>query len=201
MTTCSSAYSRYASDEGDTCSDGSDIAGVGVFVRTWAGDEGAWSEPSRLGETGDALQSFRAVGGALHATVTDDHGRVHYVSDGRPGDADRGPDAFATSLRVGDDRHARIAYSIGEEIRHARVDDDGLRSTTVARRRTAIPSRVPRSSSPPATSRPCSGLRDSNFGGGCAEPPPDPKDGPTSLPAGTEPGSRSGSRDPWVGPR
>ena len=41
-------------------------------------------------------------------------------------------DAFATSLRVGDDRHARIAYSIGEEIRYARVDDDGLRSTTVA---------------------------------------------------------------------
>ena len=191
--------SRYALDEGDTCSDGSDIAGVGVFVRTWAGDEGAWSEPSRLGETGDALQSFRAVGGALHATVTDDHGRVNYVSDGRPGTRIEVPDAFATSLRVGDDRHARIAYSIGEEIRYARVDDDGLRSTTVATSDrysltspalVLAPGDVPTLLWTTATSVVAA-----------RSPRPIRRTGPTPLPAGTEPGSRSGSRDPWVGPR
>ena len=86
------------------------------------------------------------------------------------------PDAFATSLRVGDDRHARIAYSIGEEIRYARVDDDGLRSTTVAtsdRYSLTSPALVLAPGDVPTLLW----TRDSNFGGGCAEPLPDPKDG------------------------
>ena len=42
------------------------------------------------------------------------------------------PHAQTTSLRVGDDGHARVAYSTGHEIRLARVDGRSVSSTVIA---------------------------------------------------------------------
>jgi hypothetical protein len=88
---------------------------------------GRWAAPIRLGHVADHLQAFRVAGGVIHETFTsaDGTGPVSY------GRLDRGhyrstliPRATGTSLRVGDDGRARIAFTTGSAIRFAVVGRD-----------------------------------------------------------------------------
>jgi hypothetical protein len=108
---------------------------VGVYTRSKGAANGSWSDPVRVGVKGDRVQSFRVAGGVLHLTVTsaDEGGPLYYES--RSGsDLVRVPipHAVTTSLRVGDDGHARIAYATGGAIRYARVERAHLSTTTIA---------------------------------------------------------------------
>lgn len=126
------AYSLLAPVEGGCGGDGLDDLGVFIRSRQRLGE--SWSDPVRVGQEGDRLEGFRAVGGVFHLTVTADDGRSRFYQ----AQSSRGstriaiPGAISTSLRVGDDGHARIAYSTGNAIKYARVTGDELSIETVA---------------------------------------------------------------------
>ena len=126
------AYSLLAPFDGGCGDDGR--RDVGVHVRTRTLPDGPWSEPRRVGLEGDRLQSFRASGGVLHLTVTGaDGAEVSYIrASTGPETRIAIPDAIETSLRVGDDGRARIAYSTGRTIRYATVDGTTLAVETIA---------------------------------------------------------------------
>jgi hypothetical protein len=117
--------------------------------------------------------------GVIHLTVTADDGAgpVYYESEsGSTFSKAPIPDAVTTSLRIGDDGHARIAYATGHAIRYARVVGSQLSITTVAANTHTFlqsPSLV-------------LGAGDHAYlvwtqttdgGGGCAAPEPGPDDG------------------------
>ena len=123
------AFSRLAVTEGGCGDDG--LVDVGVYVRTRSDATGAWSTPIRLSEPDETLQSFRAVDGTLHATVAGPDGHFYVARSGDRTTRVRIPGADATSLRIGDDRRPRVAYTTGEAIRYARIDGDEVVSTEI----------------------------------------------------------------------
>lgn len=172
------AYSLLAPLEGG-CGD-SGLRDLGVYIRSRSRDrqDDEWSDPARIGNEGDRLQGFRAVDGVFHLAVTASDGRsTFYQSQSSRGTTRIAiPDATSTSLRVGDDGHARIAYATGHAIEYARVDGDRLSIRTVAETDETFlksPSLV-------------LGARDRAYviwtqttdpGGGCVGPEPGPLDG------------------------
>jgi hypothetical protein len=126
------AYTRQRQLDGG-CGD-SGLVDVGVYYRTRTLPNGRWSAPTRLGAAGAHLQSFRVVNGVIHETfVTQNReGPVSYGSLSRGTFRSlRIPGATGTSLRVGDDGRARIAYTTGGSIRYATVQDGRLSTRTV----------------------------------------------------------------------
>ena len=120
------AFTRLKAVEGGCGDDG--LMDVGVFYRKRQLPDGAWSAPVRIGQIGDRLQSFRVVGGVIHETYTsrDGQGPVSYGNlKGKTFRSVRLPGAVSTSLRVGDDGVARVAYSTGHKLRYATVRPDG----------------------------------------------------------------------------
>ncbi len=116
------AYTRQRQLDGG-CGD-SGLVDVGVYYRTRTLPNGRWSAPTRLGPAGAHLQGFRVVNRVIHETfITQDReGPVWYGSlSGRTFRSVRIPGATGTSLRVGDDGRARIAYTTGDSIRYATI--------------------------------------------------------------------------------
>ncbi len=181
-TAVSVAYSLLAPREGG-CGDPG-LLDEGVYVVSRQSTADAWSDPVRIGSVGDRVQAFRVVDGVIHLTVTNDDGRsVFYESKSATGStriqipdaASTIPDAASTSLRVGDDGRARIAYVTGHAIRYAAVDGDHLSIQTVAETAKTFfqwPSLV----LDPA-GRASIIWTESTEGGGCAGPGPGPQDG------------------------
>ena len=172
------AYTRQRQLDGG-CGD-SGLVDVGVYYRTRTLPNGRWSAPARLGVAGAHLQSFRVVNGVIHETfVTENRqGPVYYGSLSRGTFLSlRIPGATGTSLRVGDDGRARIAYTTDSSIRYATVQDGRLTTRTV------FSSKVMQLDTPSLVL----GAGDRAYmawavhpmwGGGCAEPdPPDVKPG------------------------
>lgn len=113
------AYSRIAPDGGCGGYRGVD---VGVYYRTRTQPDGAWSDPVRIGPLGDHVESFRVEGNTIHATVHSGEGGTAYYETvkGPTYHRYRIPGASgATSLRVGSDGRARIAYETPSGIRYA----------------------------------------------------------------------------------
>ena len=130
------AYNRLAPEKLDGGCGGYDNGGVrdvGVYTRSRHLPDGAWSKPAKIGRTGDSLKAFRAVDGVLHLIVSDGAvGQAYYESrSGEELTRIEIPGALTASLRVGDDGHARIAYSSYAGIRYARVGDGRLSIKTV----------------------------------------------------------------------
>jgi hypothetical protein len=97
--TCGGPYSTYYED-------------LGVYYRTRALPDGAWSEPRRLGRPDDILDSMRVSNGRIIALVLAQSGHVPVLESDDDGSLVRdrlkgmgGP----LSLRVGSDGKARIA--------------------------------------------------------------------------------------------
>lgn len=128
------AYSLLAPLEGG-CGDPG-LRDLGVYVRSRSRQslDAEWSDPMRVGKEGDRLQSFRAVDDVFHLTVTASDGQSLFYQSQSSRDSTRIaiPGAISTSLRVGDDGHARIAYATGHAIEYARVEGDRLSIRTVA---------------------------------------------------------------------
>ena len=124
------AFTRLRMTDGGCGDDG--LVDVGVYYRTRHLPSGAWSAPVRIGRVADHLQSFRVVDGVMHGTFVADDGSGP-ISYGRlAAGVFRSvplPSATATSLRVGDDGRARIAYSTQRSIRYATVRADLSLST------------------------------------------------------------------------
>jgi len=125
-------FDRLVPEDGGCGGDG--LSELGVFLTSRHLPNGAWSDPVRIGNQGDRLQAFRAARGVLHLTVsTSPEGSVVYESL-----ADSTltriaiPGALTTSLRVGDDGKARIAFSTGQAIEYATVDGGAISSVTIA---------------------------------------------------------------------
>jgi hypothetical protein len=106
------AYSQIAPDEG--C--GSNGRDVGVYFRSRTLPSGAWSDATRIGSATDRLQSFRVDGISVQATVqnaTDGHDYYETLDGGSAYDRFLIPGATErTSLRIGSDGRARIAYQV-----------------------------------------------------------------------------------------
>ena len=124
------AFNRLRETDGGCGDDG--LEDVGVYYRSRTLPAGAWSGAIRIGAAGDHLQSFRVVGGVIHETYAsgDGPGSVSYasVADGKFRSV-RIPGAAETSLRIGDDGRARIAYTAGDSVNYAVVGRDGALST------------------------------------------------------------------------
>jgi hypothetical protein len=104
-------FSRIAPSDGCGGTRGREL---GVYVRSRSQPNGAWSEPRRIGSTGDHLESLRVDGTTIHATVTNaKDGLVYYeVLNGQTYNRYPLPKVFGpTSLRIGNDGRARIAYA------------------------------------------------------------------------------------------
>jgi hypothetical protein len=120
------AFTRLRETDGG-CGD-SGLEDLGVYYRSRTLPSGRWSRPVRLGAAGDRLQSFRVVDGVIHETYIahDGQGPVSYGSLSRGSFRSvKIPGALQTSLRVGDDGRARIAYTTGDSMRYAVARRDG----------------------------------------------------------------------------
>jgi hypothetical protein len=128
------AYNLLVPSEGACI--GAGLEDLGVYLRSRPRErlDSEWSDPVRVGKEGDRLKGFRAVDGVFHLTVTANDGQsTFYESQSSRGSTRIAiPDATSTSLRVGDDGHARIAYATGHAIEYARVEGDHLAIRTVA---------------------------------------------------------------------
>jgi hypothetical protein len=113
------AFTRIRLVEG-ACGD-SGIRDVGVYYRSRTLPDGAWSAPVRIGTTPDRLDTFRVEDGTVHAIVND--GATYETQLGTTFHrypmprSDRG-----TSLRIGSDGRARIAYTVPKGIRYGVFD-------------------------------------------------------------------------------
>lgn len=126
------AASAYVPEEGGCGDDG--LRQTDVLI--WSRDlpDGEWTGPVALGGPDGHLQSFRVVDGVIHATVGNTDG-VAYVR-GRTGSAQRTaiPEASETSLRVGSDGIARIAYTTTSgDLRLVAMRDRALAPETIHR--------------------------------------------------------------------
>jgi hypothetical protein len=130
-TTLYLAYTRLRPVD-DACG-GDGLTDEGVYYRTKRLPDGAWSAAVRIGHVGDHLQSFRVARGVIHETFTtrDGQGPVAYGRKrGSSFTQVRLPGAVATSLRIGDDGRARIAFTTDHLLRLATVGKDGKPAMT-----------------------------------------------------------------------
>jgi hypothetical protein len=116
------AFTRLSPTDGGCGDDG--LMDVGVFYRTRMLPSGKWSALVQIGKAGDHLQSLRVVNGVIHETVitNEEQGPVYYAS--LRGTTYRRvliPDARETSLRVGDDGRARVAYTTVHSVKLATI--------------------------------------------------------------------------------
>ena len=121
------AYTRVAIGDGG-CGD-LGIDDLGVYYRTRTLPDGDWSDPKRIGEVNDSLHAFRVVNGVLHATVVNgDTGHAYYetVSSGSTHRYVIPKVSGVTSLRIGDDGRARIAYESGGALWYATFNGSGF---------------------------------------------------------------------------
>ena len=103
-----------------------------MYVRTRSLTSGrAWSDPTRIGKVGDQLQGFSVVGGIIHATVA--NGKVYYemIRNGSVKRYEIPGATGATSLRIGDDGRARVAYESGNSLRYATFTGAGFSSKKI----------------------------------------------------------------------
>jgi hypothetical protein len=124
------AFTRLRPTDGGCGDDG--LVDVGVFYRTRTLPGGKWSAPVQIGKAGDHLQSLRVVDGVIHETVitNEEQGPVYYAS--QRGATHRRvliKGAQQTSLRVGDDGRARVAFTAGHAVKLATIGS-GTRVST-----------------------------------------------------------------------
>jgi hypothetical protein len=126
------AYTRVAPVDGGCGDNGLDD--VGVYYRTRTLPNGVWSEPTRIGAVADRLESFRVSGSVIHATVANDKdGKTAYetVTGGTLARYTIGDAAGWSSLRVGDDGKARVAYESTHGISIGMVSGDHFSSAAI----------------------------------------------------------------------
>jgi hypothetical protein len=110
---------------------------VGVYYRTRSEPNGSWSAARRIGLPTDSLQSFIVDGRTLHATVLDPtkarDGQVYYETlSGATYHRYLIPGAFGpTSMRVGSDGRARIAYRAAAGLRYAVFTGSGFTTSRI----------------------------------------------------------------------
>jgi hypothetical protein len=117
------AYTRLKPVDGGCGDDGLDDVGVYYRSRTLPG--GSWSAETRIGRVGDVLHSLRVVDGVIHETFGRTTGVFYASLKGATRKEVSIPNAQETSLRVGDDGRARIAFSTTHAIRYGVVSADG----------------------------------------------------------------------------
>jgi hypothetical protein len=124
------AFTRLRPTDGACGDDG--LVDVGVLYRTRTLPSGKWSAPVQVGKAGDHLQSLRVVDGVIHETVitNEEQGPVFYAS--QHGATHRRvliKGAQQTSLRVGDDGRARVAFTTEHSVKIATIGS-GVRVST-----------------------------------------------------------------------
>jgi hypothetical protein len=172
------AFTRLRPTDGGCGDDG--LVDVGVYYRTRQLPAGRWSEPVRIGNLADHLQSFRVVDGVIHETFVahDGKGPISYGRlSGTTFLATPLPLATATSLRVGDDGLARIAYSTGGSMRYGTIRADGTLSSRTLFTSADMVMTWPNLVLGPANQAYVTWAAHLDLGGGCAEP-----DNPVSKP-------------------
>jgi hypothetical protein len=119
---------------GDTCTGGNDFEDVGVYVRRRQLPNGKWSDAARLGSPTDGLQNLRVTGGVMHLTVNDrSDGRTYYetVWDGAVNRYSLPGATGSTSLRIGTDGKARIAYEAANNLQMGVFDGSAIAHSAI----------------------------------------------------------------------
>ncbi|HET9613359.1 MAG TPA: hypothetical protein VFP22_00995, partial [Candidatus Limnocylindrales bacterium] len=170
------AYTRLAPVDGGCGADG--LQDVGVYVRSRSLPNGTWSDARLIGVDRDELESFRVSNGMLYATVANEKdGRTYFETgpvEGAVAHRVQLPNvAGATSLRVGDDGVARVAFEGASGLQFGTVDANA-----------ALTKPVPGTSGGWAPSLVLSPGNNASLlwslsyhGAGCASPDPSPADG------------------------
>ena len=172
------AYTRYGPVTGaETCGPGVEYEDLGVYYRTRTLPDGKWSSPKQIGKEDDVLDSFRVADRTIHAVVVP-NGRFRSAYEKLTSDAHlRMPlkGAFGgTSLRVGDDGKARIAYEGRGDIKLTTIDGSNVSTSTVASKGNLLnPLLVLGGGNQPHLVW----TRDATAEAGCAVPDPAPADG------------------------
>jgi hypothetical protein len=149
---------------------------VGVYVRHRQLPDGKWSAAERIGSPTDGVQNLRVVAGTIHLTVKDrSTGRIYYetASAGAVARYSLPGAVGGTSLRIGSDRLARIAYEAASNLQYAVFDGAGFSHSAIAGSTKGWgPSLVldGQNHAHVLWTR-------SYHDGGCAEPEPEPEDG------------------------
>jgi hypothetical protein len=107
---------------------------VGVYYRSRVLPGGAWSAAKRIGPAADTLESFQVQGGILHATVAGKDALPYYETlqgsaQKRYAISDEWVDG--TSMSIGTDGRARIAYAGKGGIQYARFTGSGFSTRKV----------------------------------------------------------------------
>jgi hypothetical protein len=168
------AYTRLVQTEGACGDDG--LRDLGAYYRTRKLPNGGWSLPRQIGAVSDHLQSFRVDGSTIHATVGNEKDGLTYYETVSGGTTHRYRLAGAsggTSLRIGDDSMARIAYGGANGIVYGTFDGARFNTTTVPGTKGG---EGPTLILAPGNVAYMLWIRNS-MGGGCAEPEPPPTDG------------------------
>jgi hypothetical protein len=121
------AWTRIKVTDGG-CGD-SGLRDVGIYVRHRKRPDGAWSAAERIGSPTDGLQNLRVAGGTIHMTISDRSTDRVYYETARAGDVARYsvPGAVGgTSLRIGADGLARIAYEASRNLQFGVFDGSGF---------------------------------------------------------------------------
>jgi hypothetical protein len=138
------AFTRLRPTDGACGDDG--LVDVGVFYRTRTLPSGNWSAPVQIGKAGDHLQSLRVFNGVIHETVitNEEQGPVFYAS--QRGATHRRvliKGAQQTSLRIGDDGRARVAFTTEHSVKLATIGSGGRVSTHTVFAATDVYTRSP----------------------------------------------------------
>ena len=123
-------YVAFSRNPAEGC--GADLD-AGVYYRTRTLPDGSWSPARFIGKLQDRLQSFRVVGGSVHATITSIEGEAIYETTAS-GVLKRYAIPGATglsSLRIGSDGRARIAYEAEDSLRYAAFAGSRLASSAI----------------------------------------------------------------------
>jgi len=95
------------------------VSHVGVYYRSKPLTGGSWSAATLLGPAGEQLQSFRVVGGKIHATVSGRQLRYQTLAGGILKRYLLAGGGSHSSLRIGSDGRARIVYEVANGLRFA----------------------------------------------------------------------------------
>ncbi len=174
------AYTRYGPlNDAETCGSGVSFKDLGVYERTRSLPDGAWSDARQIGRSGDVLDAFRAMDGTLHAIVLPQGSSTAVYEQVAGGSTTRVPlprSSGGTSLRVGDDGKARVAYVDWRDgnIQLATVDGTSVSTEVVASKGNLLnPLLVLGAGNQPYLVW----TRDATAAAGCAVPDPLPADG------------------------
>jgi len=172
------AWTRFSVSYEEGCGDGeASVADLGVYYRSKSLTGSSWTTPTKVGAARDWLTAFRAANGTMYFAVYP-WKATGIVLRTVAGSANYGvalPSAYGFSMRVGSDGQLRVAYQTASGVRYGSFTGSAFKTEAV--RGGSVVTYGVTLALDAADTPSILWVRDNLAWGGCAEPPPDPKNG------------------------